>query len=288
MRAWALLLGLLAASPARAQPRSGDAVVFARDGALWRIPARGGTADKVLDLDERARAVAGLEASADGATVLVRAGAARRWVRLADGDSRAIVCGTNGATAPAAPLRELAWDGSRVGCPLDADTDIVVDAGGRHHTEAVASRTSWMVSPDGGRAVAVEDGALVTFRLDQRMARRVLLAGATPLAWSADGNWVLAELGTQACIVRAVGGEYKCWSGYTGLALAGDGGYALLRRPAGDHFDLFVAELAGAHKESPRVLQRRVDGAATWLTLPGEDGPPADGDAPVTPEEAGE
>src|SRR5689334_12761975 len=34
--------------------------------------------------------------------------------------------------------------------------------------------------------------------------------------------------GSGACIVRATGGQYKCWRGFTGSSIAPDGKYALM------------------------------------------------------------
>jgi hypothetical protein len=273
--ALAAVLLLLAAAPAHAKPREGDAVLFVREGALWKVSARGSTPEKVGDLDEKMKAqpVDRLEASIDGTVALVRAGRARRFVTVAGGTSRAVTCGTTAAT------RELSYDGKRVTCQVDTDTDLI-DEAGKRWTERVVERLPWMVGPGAQRAVAIEGGALVVFKLDARKARRILLAGAEPLGWSADGNWVLfhwnAGERNAACIARAIGGQYKCWHGYEGVDLATDGSYVLLRRKAknGTGYDLFAGEAAGAQTETPSPIIRNVDAPAAWLGQPGPLAPP--------------
>jgi hypothetical protein len=39
---------------------------------------------------------------------------------------------------------------------------------------------------------------------------------------------VLIQDGGSACIMRAIGGQYKCWRGYTAASIAPDGSYALV------------------------------------------------------------
>jgi hypothetical protein len=171
---------------------------------------------------------------------------------------------------------------------VDGDTD-VVDEGGKHWTERVVERLPWLVGPGAKRAAAVEGDALVAFKLDARKARRILLPKGVPVLWSADGNWLLAHWtdlshNQATCIVRAVGGEYKCWHGYTGVAIAPDGSYCLLAKAGKIGHDLFVGELAGAQTEAPAVLVRGADGPAAWLGQPGPAPPPE----AVTPGDEGE
>jgi hypothetical protein len=103
--------------------------------------------------------------------------------------------------------------------------------------------------------------------------------------------------------MRAVGGEYRCWKGYTAVSIAPDGAHALLlgarrdasadevrdaAKPSGaaaegeaggedghDHeaavplptgpLSLYQADFAGAHTKRPTLIQRVVDGAAVWV-----------------------
>ena len=104
------------------------------------------------------------------------------------------------------------------------------------------------VSPDGRRAVGVYVGTvretkttersaelLYGFALDGTATRRhTALKDATPVMWSHDGLWVLVQDGSSACVMRAMGGEYKCWKGYTAVSIAPDGSWALVLGKRGD------------------------------------------------------
>jgi hypothetical protein len=98
-------------------------------------------------------------------------------------------------------------------------------------------------SPDGARAVGVytdvplagTPGAkgksaelLMGFALDGVGARRKGIRAGVAVEWSHDSQWVLVQDGGSACIMRALGGQYKCWRGYTAASIAPDGSYALL------------------------------------------------------------
>ncbi|MBA3817390.1 MAG: hypothetical protein H0X17_00735 [Deltaproteobacteria bacterium] len=98
----------------------------------------------------------------------------------------------------------------------------------------------FLPSPDGKRAVGVYPDVvhqgkdtkpadmLMGFALDGLGARRKSIRDSVPVEWSHDGQWVLVQDGSKACIVKAVGGQYKCWRGYTAASIAPDGRYALL------------------------------------------------------------
>jgi hypothetical protein len=99
----------------------------------------------------------------------------------------------------------------------------------------------FLPSPDGTRAAGVYadhvfQGArnkqpgevLMTFALDGDGARRKAIQRGIPVAWSHDSQWLLVQDGSSACVMRAVGGDYKCWRGYTAASLSPDGRYALL------------------------------------------------------------
>jgi hypothetical protein len=98
-------------------------------------------------------------------------------------------------------------------------------------------------SPDGARAVGVyadvplagTPGAkakpaelLMGFALDGVGARRKGIRAGVAVEWSHDSQWVLIQDGGSACIMRAIGGQYKCWRGYTAVSIAPDGSYALV------------------------------------------------------------
>jgi hypothetical protein len=69
---------------------------------------------------------------------------------------------------------------------------------------------------------------LEVFALDGEGARRKSVKAGVPFEWAHDSQWALVQDGSQACIVRAIGGQYKCWRGFTPASIAPDGKYALL------------------------------------------------------------
>jgi hypothetical protein len=100
---------------------------------------------------------------------------------------------------------------------------------------------SLLPSPDGTHALGVyadqvfenarrkvPGEALEVFALDGTAARRKTIQNGVPIEWSHDSQWVLVQDGSSACIVRATGGQYKCWRGFTAVSIAPDGRYALL------------------------------------------------------------
>jgi hypothetical protein len=106
---------------------------------------------------------------------------------------------------------------------------------------------AFLPSPDGKRALGVyrevvagkgkdagkQRDALVTFALDGRGTRRPHIRNGTPILWSWDSQWVLVQEAraggvTAGCLARGVGGEYKCWKGYTAVGISPDGSYVLL------------------------------------------------------------
>ena len=127
-----------------------------------------------------------------------------------------------------------------------------------------------LVSPDGARAVGrYRDGdgdALFGFRLDGRAARRKLITG-TPVAWSGDSAWLAVDGEDTACVLRAVGGEYKCWDDFRALAVSADGGLALLGKPpeSGAAIDIYLVPITGVRPEKPRLL---IEGALAATLLP--------------------
>lgn len=136
-----------------------------------------------------------------------------------------------------------------------------------------------MIGPRGQRAAGVYPAlpghpspGMYVFRLDGKGVRRRLLAGTTPLAWSRDGRWLAAQserLG--ACLVRAAGGEYKCWKRHLALGLAPDGSHLLLSKRSGEggaesaRFDLYRGERDGVRPAPPKLVARDIAGPATWL-----------------------
>lgn len=130
-----------------------------------------------------------------------------------------------------------------------------------------------LIAPNGERAVGSYEmngrNELVGFRLDGEAARRKLITEGVPIAWSRDSRWLMVQHGRRACVVRAVGGEYKCWRRFRGIGIAADGAFALLGRHDNGDADapmrLYIGELAGARPTRPRLLIEGVTGPATWL-----------------------
>jgi hypothetical protein len=134
----------------------------------------------------------------------------------------AVVTGQRGA-------RTLVWaDGTSVwSAPLGPAT------AGKALADAPLAHFS--ASPDGAHALGVykagddKDAQLLyTFPLDGSGARRKVIRNGVPIEWSWDAQWVLVQDGGAACVMRAVGGEYKCWKGYTAVGVADDGAWALM------------------------------------------------------------
>jgi hypothetical protein len=149
---------------------------------------------------------------------------------------------------------------------------------------------------------------LYGFALDGTAARRKSIREGKVVQWSADGVWALVQDGSKACVMRVVGGEYKCWKGYTAVALSPDGASALLlgsasaspaaaedddkheggeggeggeddgdeeaddattAPAAGGERALYRAIVPGTYTERPTQIVAKVAGAATWLPAPG-------------------
>jgi hypothetical protein len=100
---------------------------------------------------------------------------------------------------------------------------------------------NFLAAPDGTHAIGTYQGevfespkvkktaeVLMVFSLDGEGARRKAIQNGVPIEWSHDGKWVLVQDGAKACIMLVLGGQYKCWRGYTGVSISSDGRYALL------------------------------------------------------------
>jgi dipeptidyl aminopeptidase/acylaminoacyl peptidase len=137
-----------------------------------------------------------------------------------------------------------------------------------------------LIGPRGRRAVGVyppleshKSPGLYVFRLDGKGTRRRLLPEAEPVAWSQDERWVAVQDEKSACLVRATGGQYKCWKHYHALSLSPDGNHVLLAKSPEDEtdthgsgrVDLYRGEGDGVRPVAPRLLQRGVTGPAVWV-----------------------
>ncbi len=275
----------------REEPPPGN-LAWVKDGAIWRAAlAAPDRAEKLVDFPVAPALIRALTAAGDGSALLVDLGGNAAWIDLAGGQPAAPVF------LPCAGGR-LAADGGRVLCAARRGKGAVayrmrprlgsaaleelspgrtallggdhlireVDGGLRDGDHVLAPHVPLdllSVSPDGGRAVGrYPDGdgdALFGFRLDGRAARRKLITG-TPVAWSADSVWLAVDGEETACVLRAVGGEYKCWDHYRALSLSADGSLALL---AGDG-DVYLAPVTGVRPDKPRLLVQAAH-AATLL-----------------------
>ena len=123
-----------------------------------------------------------------------------------------------------------------------------------------APQRGLLPSPDGKRAVGVYGDILMTFDLDGTAARRKGIRNGVPVAWSADSQYVLVQDGTAACLMRAGGGQYKCWKGYTAIAVAPNAAFAIVA--AKGH--LYRSKLDGPHDGTPELIVKDAT-AAAWL-----------------------
>ncbi len=269
------------------------------DGAIWRATlAAPDQPARLTDLAVAPGLVRRLSAAADGSALLVDLGGNAAWVDLAGGKAAAPVF------LPCSAGR-LAADGGRVLCgarrgkgsvayrmrpqlgsaaleqlspertALTAGDHLVSEKDGalRDQDKLLAPHAPLdrlSVSPDGARAVGrYQDGdgdALFGFRLDGRAARRKLIQGA-PIGWSADSVWLAVDGEDTACVLRAVGGEYKCWDHFRALAISADGNRALLGKPpeSGSGIDVYLVPVTGVRPEKPKVV---VEGVLAATLLP--------------------
>ena len=123
-----------------------------------------------------------------------------------------------------------------------------------------APQRGFLPSPDGKRAVGVYADILSTFDLDGVAARRKGIRDGLPIAWSRDSQYVLVQDATSACLVRAGGGQYKCWKGYTAIAVAPDAAFAIVAAKG----QLYRGKLDGPYDGTPELIIKDAT-AAAWL-----------------------
>ncbi len=113
---------------------------------------------------------------------------------------------------------------------------------------------------------------LYVFRLNDKAIRRRLMNDAEPRRWSRDGRWLAVQSRREgACMVRARGGQYKCWRRFEALAPSPTGDLLLLAKPVGEsadkaRFDLYLGRRDGVKPERPKRLTGGVGAAAIWAT----------------------
>jgi len=114
------------------------------------------------------------------------------------------------------------------------------DPKARVHVAPDAPLRGFLASPNGKRAIGVYADqvyadarhaqpaeVLMMLSLDNQGARRKAIRNGVAVEWSHDSQWVLVQDGGSACIMRAGGGQYKCWKGFTAASLSSDGRWGL-------------------------------------------------------------
>ena len=140
----------------------------------------------------------------------------------------------------------------------------------------------FLASPDGEHAIGVYADqvfadvkhtrpaeVLMTVQLDGQGARRKTIQDGLAVEWSHDSQWVLVQDGARACIMRASGGQYKCWRGYTAASLSSDGRWALV-----------LGNRDGSRKQTPRKPAKKPTGKAARSAPAPDPEPPQPGDMP--------
>jgi hypothetical protein len=202
----------------------------------------------------------------DGACVLCRTGKDRVIINLATGKQTPVAI-PDAWIAGDASARRLVWadDAGIWSAPPGAP-------GRKIKVGPDAPLRGFLPSPDGKRAVGVfsdfqREGRtqvpteiLMGFDLDGTAARRKGIRNGVALEWSHDNQYVLVQDGTSACLMRANGGQYKCWKGFTAVGLAPDGSYALVLSGK----DLYRAKLDGPYDKPPELVVKDIT-AATWI-----------------------
>lgn len=316
--ALAVALGLLAPG-ARADELTDDDLLFAQERSILRLADGVDQPREVVRLRLPAALVTRIRTAVDGSAALLDIAGETAWVDLggdaparprylpcstpahlsADGDR--VLCGApDGARTALYRLRptlshqflevaptELRFAGDAEDAIITTDDDTIartdVASGARQVLSPHRPDRDLLVAPSGQRAVGTyldtEIPTLYSFRLDGRAARRKLMAGAEPLAFSRDSRWIILQSGKRACVVRVVGGEYKCWKGYRAVAPSTHARALLLSRPssAEGRIDLYRAPLGGARSKPPRLLLEAVLPAVAFVAPP--PAPPAEGDA---------
>jgi hypothetical protein len=175
----------------------------------------------------------------DGSSILCRAmvGTGSIIVTLKDGKSRGVDVPSVGARLVGTPAdRRVVW-ADKTGVWSAPASDLKQ----RKQVAPDAPLRSFLVSPDGKRAIGVYADKVYTsvketkpaevlmgVALDGQGARRKAIKAGIPVEWSHDGTWVLVQDGGNACVMMAMGGEYKCWRGYTGASISADGRWGLV------------------------------------------------------------
>jgi hypothetical protein len=203
-------------------------------GGRWSWMPLDGSATQLLDLPCTEGPA---QLAEDGACVLCKAATGAQIVNLHNGKSTPVAIPAPGARlARGGADRVLVW----------SDETAVYTAPPRNPGQAKkvapeAPKRGFSPSPDATHALGVYADEIYTdahhkkpadmlevFALDGKGARRKSVKSGIPVEWSHDSQWVLLQDGSSACIVHALGGEYKCWRGFTPASIAPDGKFALV------------------------------------------------------------
>lgn len=243
--------------------------------ALTPLPC----ADGPAQLAEDAGSVLCRSAGAPDRSIIVELRGARRVLTVDVPPAGARLVGVGGDSA-------LVWsDASGV---WEAPAS---DPKNRKRVSPVAPLRGFLASPDGSRGIGVfadqvygsvrntqAAEVLMTVQLDAGGARRKTIRDGVAVEWSHDSQWLLVQDGGSACIVRATGGQYKCWPGYTAASLSSDGRWGLV-----------LGNRDGAKKQTAGKADKKSKKAKSKKDKKSKRGKQADdaGEA-VTPEEASE
>ncbi len=296
----------LAPASATAAGSSGT-IIFGRDGALWQWSLEGGKNEpKRVRKLALVGQLDGLKVDGAGRHAVLRAGKSWYWLELGSekterldcvaqptlsANGRCVLCQVSdgksllyafGRKAKKHSVRGAGpWSfagrsgGDRV-LVVDGDQILLTAPRRRRFKSTVVAEhapKSLSVSPTGGRAVGffADNGSkpagFYTFRIGRKGARRRLLEEGEAIAWSANGAWLLLSRKDEACLIRAVGGEYKCWNGYRAAAVSGDGREAFLIKDEGGK-SLYRGLQKGVKAAMPKLLLRKVDTAAWTPSSP--------------------
>ncbi len=135
-------------------------------------------------------------------------------------------------------------------------------AGKRERLTQHRPKSPLSVAPNGKHAAATYPGlhpsarttGIFVFQLDGMGVRRRLMARATPVKWSGNSRWLLAQSNREgACVIRAAGGQYKCWRRFQALDLAHNGSVAWLVKASGTpgFVDVYRGIVPGVQAEKP-------------------------------------
>ncbi len=308
-----LIIGIANLSNAHAQHQKTTAqgeLVYGKGYALWRTPAQGGEAIKIVELGFAAKRLTKIVANTigpkSGSIFLVSTEDNHYWVAtqpnqvhvirhvcrghaVLSADGRCVLCQDSNGNIT---LERLLPTAKKVTSKIQGDLAsllgektrelVVVTKNGveavniakpsqRRLVAGVAPVADLSIAPNGKYAVGVfgegqdRGTGLYVFTLSGDHVRRKLVSNAIPVVWSGDSRWLVVTRKQRGCVVRARGGQYRCFAGFRAIGLAPDFKEVLLTKGKPAALTLFRADLGGAHSRKPIRLHSGVQGAAIWL-----------------------